>query len=97
MKSAGINVGIGVLIGIAVTIGAMKLLGYRDDQHPAGTIEDLSVDEFGRCKFVCAITPGQEPVFTTATIGPSPPKIQFPDNYIDDTHLGAGNSWWLTK
>lgn len=42
MKSTGINVGVGVIIGIAISIGAMKLISSRDDQHPAGKIEDTT-------------------------------------------------------
>jgi hypothetical protein len=40
MKSTGINVGVGVIIGIAVTLGAMNLIGSRHNKPPAGKIEE---------------------------------------------------------
>ena len=40
MKSTGINISIGVIIGIVVAIGAMKLLESRDGQCPAEKIEE---------------------------------------------------------
>ena len=40
MKSTGIKVGVGVIIGIAISIGAMKLIGSRGNKQPAGKIEE---------------------------------------------------------